>query len=56
MNNESNTTAEIQELLAISGEYLSMGTDPVVACRDRSIEPFGDRLDADPAQQSGEAA
>ena len=53
MNNESNTTAEIQELLAISGEYLSMGTEQVVPHRGNHL---GDRVDADPAQQSGEAA
>jgi len=41
MYSESNTTVEIQELLAVSAEYLGMGTDAVVACRDRSIEPFG---------------
>ena len=41
MYSESTTTVETQELLAISAEYLGMGTDPVVACRDLSIEPFG---------------
>ncbi len=39
---DSTNTGEIQDLLAISAEYLGMGTDPVVACRDRSVEPFGD--------------
>lgn len=41
MYSEANTTVEIEELLAVSAEYLGMGTDPVVACRDRSVEPFG---------------
>ena len=41
MYSEPTTTVDIQGLLAISAEYLGMGTDAVVACRDRSIEPFG---------------
>jgi hypothetical protein len=41
MYSESTTTADMQEFLAISAEYLGMGADAVVACRDRSIEPFG---------------
>ena len=55
MYSESTTTVETQELLAISSEYLSLGADAVVACRDRSIEPFGDRVDADRAPQRYEA-
>ena len=53
MNSESTTTVEIHEFLAISGEYLGMGTDAVAACRDRSIEPFGNFNNADPLLQSG---
>jgi hypothetical protein len=48
MNSESNTTVETQELLAISAEYIGMGTDAVVACRDRAIEPFGNLDNSDP--------
>ena len=55
MHSQSTTTIETQELLAISSEYLGMGTDAVVACRDRSIDPFGDRVDADRAPQRSEA-
>ena len=47
MYTESSMTSEIQELMAVSAEYLGMGTDAVVACRDLSIEPFGARIDAD---------
>ena len=42
MYSDSTKTGDIQDLLAISAEYLGMGSDPVVACRDRSVEPFGD--------------
>lgn len=56
MHSKPATTVEIQELLAISAEYLGMGTDPVVACRDRSIEPFGDRVDTDRAPPRCETA
>lgn len=55
MQSASSTTVEIQELLAISSEYLMLGTDAVVACRDRAIEPFGERMSADRAQQPREA-
>ena len=47
MYSESTTTGGIQDLLAISAEYLGMGTDAVVACRDRSIEPFGNFHNSD---------
>lgn len=47
MYSASTTTRDIQGLLAISAEYLGMGTDPVVACRDRSIEPFGNFNNSD---------
>ena len=46
---DSTKTGDIQDLLAISAEYLGMGTDPVVACRDRSVEPFGDFNDSVPS-------
>ncbi len=46
---DSTKTSDIQDLLAISAEYLGMGTDPVVACRDRSVEPFGDFNDSIPS-------
>ena len=55
MYSESTMTVETQELLAISSEYLRMGKDAVVACRDRSIEPFGNRLDAGRAPRRYEA-
>ena len=48
MNSDSTKTADILDLLAISGDYIGMGADPVVACRDRSVEPFGDFSDSDP--------
>ena len=51
MHSASNTTVEIEELLAISAEYLVLGTDPVDACRDRSVEPFGEHAGADRAHQ-----
>ena len=46
MYRESSVTSEIQELMAVSAEYLGMGTDAVAACRDLSIEPFGGHIDA----------
>ena len=55
MYGESNNAVAIQELLAVSAEYLGMGTDPVVACRDRSIEPFIGYKDANRAPQRLEA-
>ena len=56
MYSEANTTVEIEELLAVSAEYLGMGTDPVVACRDRSVEPFGIYADLNRASLRREAA
>jgi len=47
MYSESTTTRDIQDLLAISAEYLGMGKDAVIACRDRSIEPFGNLNNSD---------
>ena len=49
MYSDSTKTGDIQDLLAISAEYLGIGRAPVVACRDRSVEPFGDFNDSDPS-------
>ena len=42
MYREPNTSAEIQDFLAVSALYLGIGTDVEVACSDRAIAPvFG---------------
>ena len=56
MYGESSMTSEIQELMAVSAEYLGMGTDAVVACRDLSVEPFGGRIDADVTHRGSQLA
>lgn len=47
MNSESTTTVDTRAWLAISAEYLGMVADAVVACGDRSIEPFGNFNNSD---------